>query len=107
MIAVAAVLIYQLFSDGVEHHVLRPLKGWIICLIDQRFIGGVVRQIILRIGVLGILVGGGLFKIGICGVVLRVSNIALVTVFGQLHRLLRIGKACISTCTCLVVLVIG
>ena len=107
LIAVTTVLIHQLFSDGVEHHFLCPLKGWIICLIDQRLIGVILRQIFLCIGVLGILVGGGLFKIGTRGVVLRVSNIVLITVFCQLLRLLRVSKACVSTCACFVVLVIG
>ena len=87
LIAVATVLIHQLFADGVKHHFLSPLKGWIICLICQRLICVIVCQIILRIGILRILVGGGLFKICIRVVVLRVSNIVLVTVFCQLLRL--------------------
>ena len=105
--AAATFRVHQLFADGIKHHVLGPFKGGIGRLVRQGFIGGVIRQIRVRVGVLGILVRSGILHKRVRIFVLCVGDIVLVTFIRQFCRLCLVAKSRVYARTRFVGLVIG
>ena len=95
--AAAGIGVHQFFADGVKHHVLRPLEGGLRRLRHHILVGGVIRQVSVRVGVPGILVSGGILQIrfrrrviGILGILLgalRVRQESAVPLVRQIPAL--------------------